>query len=202
MPPPTPPFQPVLSELWTPLVAITATANGRSSGQIAVSAHGASIVPDRPRALIQLYKRNFTHDLVVESQAFALHLLREDQLELAHTLGFVSGRNVAKLDSLEWQPGPETGAPVLRDCIGHVECRVINAMDGGDMTCFLADVVGGEMHVEGWDWKSLWWRDMRRRMPPAWQEEWDAKMEEELRFSAPIFDRIDHQPFAPNKSST
>src|SRR5712692_11327198 len=74
MPPPTPPYQPVLSALWTPLVAVTASWQGRDNGQIAVSAHGASIVPDRPRVLVQLYKRNLTHDLVRDSAAFALHL--------------------------------------------------------------------------------------------------------------------------------
>jgi flavin reductase (DIM6/NTAB) family NADH-FMN oxidoreductase RutF len=200
--PPTPPYQPILSQLWTPLVAITAEANGLRSGQIAVSAHGASIVPDRPRVLVQLYKRNLTHDLVRDARAFALHLLRDDQLELAHTLGFVSGRDVPKLDTLRWSPGAETGAPVLEDCVGHLECRVINAMDGGDMTCFLADVVDGAMHVEGWDWSPLWWRDMRARMPAAWQAEWDAKMEKELAFSAPLFDNIDYSPFDPNRRST
>lgn len=202
MPPSTPPYQPILSELWTPIVAVTAEHDGVRSGQVAVSAHGASIVPDRPRVLVQLYKRNLTHELVAGSQAFALHLLSDKQAELTHLLGFVSGRAVSKLDALAWQPGPQTGAPVLRDCIGHLECRVINTMDGGDMTVFLADVLDGAMHVEGWDWRPLWWRELRRIMPPEWHEEWDRKMEQELAFSAPLFDRLDYRPFTPNKRST
>lgn len=199
--PPTPPYQPLLSRLWTPLVAITAAAGGRESGQIAVSAHGASIVPDRPRILVQLYKRNLTHDLVRDSAAFALHLLRDDQLELAHALGFISGRSNDKLSGLAQHRGI-TGSPVLEDCVGHVECRVINAMDGGDMTCYLADVVDGAMHETGAGWQPLWWFEMRQRMPAAWQAEWDAKMEAELRFSAPLFDRIDGTPWIQRRSST
>src|SRR5438552_18723730 len=106
MPPPTPPYQPLLSQLWTPLIAITASWQGRDNGQIAVSAHGASIVPDRPRVLVQLYKRNLTHDFVRDSEAFALHLLRDDQLELAHRIGFVSGRRGHKLGGIAYQAGP------------------------------------------------------------------------------------------------
>lgn len=202
MPPNTPPYQPLLSRLWTPLVAVTASAGGRDSGQIAVSAHGASIVPDRPRILVQLYKRNLTHDLVRDSAAFALHLLRADQLELAHALGFVSGRSRDKLRDIAWQRGV-TGSPVLEDCLGHVECRVINAMDGGDMTCFLADVVDGALRGSAdAGFEPLWWFEMRQRMPAAWQAEWDAKMEEELRYSAPLFDMIDFTPWNRRNHST
>jgi flavin reductase (DIM6/NTAB) family NADH-FMN oxidoreductase RutF len=198
----TPPYQPLMSALWTPLVAITAAWQGVESGQIAVSAHGASIVPDRPRVLIQLYKRNLTHDLVRDSRAFVLQLLREEQIELAHTLGFVSGRVQPKLESLPHRISVATGAAILYGCAGYMECRVINAMDGGDMTCFLADVLDGGMQTEGGAWQPLWWREMRSHMPPSWQQEWDRKMEAELAFSAPLFDRLDYTPFEPARNST
>ena len=116
MPPPTPPYQPLLSQLWTPIVAITSTWQGQDGAQIAVSAHGASIVPDRPRILVQLYKRNLTHDLVRGSGVFALHLLAKGQEELVHRLGFVSGRRDAhKLDGLgERRRGAGASALVVR----------------------------------------------------------------------------------------
>jgi flavin reductase (DIM6/NTAB) family NADH-FMN oxidoreductase RutF len=198
MAPPVPPYQPLLSRLWTPIVAVTAAWQGRINAQIAVSAHGASIVPDRPRILIQLYKRNLTHDMVAASGAFALHLVHEDQLDLVHELGFVSGRTVDKLENIPYRLG-ETGSPILEDCLGHVECRVVNAMDGGDMTCFLGDVVGGALRQAppGAEMRPLWWWEMRQRMPQAWQDEWDAKMVEELAFSAPLFDAIDRGTWRP-----
>ena len=43
--------------------------------------------------------------------------------------------------------------------------------------------------------RPLWWWDMRRRMPAAWQREWDDKLRDELAFSAPLFDRIDFTPW-------
>jgi len=203
MTPETPPFQPLLNQLWTPIVAITAAWQGRDNGQIAVSAHGASIVPDRPRVLIQLYKRNLTHAMVRESAAFALHLMRANQLELIHRLGFVSGRDGAKLDGIASRRAAN-GSPVLDDCIGHLECNVINAMDGGDMTCFLADVAGGAMHdpAEAAVSQSLLWRDMRRQMPAAWQQEWDRKLTDELTYSRPRMDEIDRRPWNPHIRST
>ena len=172
-------FGPLLSLLWTPLVAVTVAWEGRVNGQIAVSAHGASIVPDRPRLLVQLYKTNLTHDMVIASGAFALNVLRDDQLDLAHQLGFVSGRAVAKLANLPYARAA-SGSPVLDDCLGWLDCRVINRMDGGDMTCFLADVIDGRLLSPA---APLWWRDMRGRMPDAWQQEWDAKIAKEIEIS-------------------
>lgn len=180
-------YGPLLSQLWTPLVAVSAAHGGRASAQIAVSAHGASIVPDRPRVLVLLWKTNLTHDLVQESSAFALHLLRDDQDELVHRLGFVSGRDTEKLAGLAWHAGA-TGSPVLEDCLGHVECRVVNAMDGGDMTAFLADVVDGATSDQGGE--PLWWRDLRRRMPAAWSVEWDAKQVNEQAFARAHMDSV------------
>ena len=162
----------LLSALWTPIVAVSAAHEGRRSAQIAVSAHGASIVPDRPRVLVLLWKTNLTHDLALAAGAFGLHLLRDDQDELVHRLGFTSGRDADKLAGLEQHAG-ETGSPLLADCAGWLDCRVVNEMDGGDMTCLLADVIDGVQHDARFE--PLWWRALRQRMPAAWQAEWDAK---------------------------
>ncbi|MGI8551340.1 MAG: flavin reductase family protein [Dehalococcoidia bacterium] len=176
----------LLSLLWTPLVAVTASLEGRGNGQIAVSAHGASIVPDRPRVLVQLYKTNLTHDLVLQSGAFALNFLREDQIDLAHALGFVSGRDTDKLSDIAHSFG-STGSPLLDDCLGWVDCRVINTMDGGDMTCFLADVLEGRLISPS---QPLWWREMRQQMQSAWQEEWHRKIAGEIDISRRTMDSI------------
>ena len=174
-----PSFGPLLSLLWTPLVAVTAAWQGRENGQIAVSVHGASIVPDRPRVLVQLYKTNLTHGMVLAAGAFALNILRDDQLELAHALGFVSGRQADKLAAIA-HASAASGSPVLDDCLGWLDCRVINRMDGGDMTCFLADVTDGRLLASG---GPLWWREMRSRMPAAWQEQWNQKIAHEIEVS-------------------
>jgi len=34
-----------------------------------------------------------------------------------------------------------TGAPILKDCVGYVECRVVQAVDAGDHTLFIGEVV-------------------------------------------------------------
>jgi len=160
-----------LSHLWTPLVAVTSAHEGVRSGQIAVSVHGASIVPRRPRLTAALWKRNLTHDLVEAAGVFAVHLLREDQDEVVYRLGLRSGRDGDKLAGMALRGGV-TGCPILVECLAVYECRVLNTMDGGDMTVFLGEVVA----MAGRDGAPLGWRDLRPRMPAEAAASWERKI--------------------------
>ena len=173
-----------LSHFWTPLVAVTAAHAGVRSGQIAVSVHGASIVPQRPRLTAALWKRNLTHDLVQRAGVFAVHLLREDQDEIVYRLGLRSGRDEDKLAGLPLREGA-TGSPLLADCLAVYECRVLNTMDGGDMTVFLGAVVA----MDGGDGAPLWWRDLRPRMPAEHAAAWDRKIAADIEDSLRTMDR-------------
>jgi len=145
---------PIMGRLWSPLAAVTSHWQGRDNVQIAVAIAAAAIVPERPRVVVQLYKTNLSHDMVLSSGAFALNFLRPDQLDLVGDFGLVSGREKDKLAGVGTKAG-SSGSPLLTDCFGYLDCRVINAMDGGDMTCFLADVLDGKTLAQG---DPLWWR--------------------------------------------
>src|SRR5207245_10552962 len=132
----------LLRSLTSPVVAITSERGGKRNGMISDSAVRASIVPAIPRLSVYVHKFNFSHDLIFETGRFVLHLLRTDQFELIHGLGFVSGRTRDKLAAVPHTLGA-LGAPVLDDCYAHFECRVINVMDTGSSTCFLGDVAAG-----------------------------------------------------------
>lgn len=130
----------LLRQLTSPVVAITSAHGGKRNGMIIDSAIRASIVPTVPRLSVYIHKFNFSHDLIFESGQFVLHLLRQDQFDLIHTLGFSHGRDRDKLAGIRCHPG-RLGPPVLDECHAHFECRIVNAMDTGSSTCFLADVV-------------------------------------------------------------
>ncbi len=164
----------ITSRLWGPVCAITAAHGGVANGQIAVGVLSASILPEKPRVVVELWKANRTHDLVRDSGAFALHPLTEDEQELTRRLGFVSAHarpDADKLDSLDWHPG-DTGSPVLATALGYVECRVVGSLDAGDMTLFLGEVVAGEWH--GSDAEPAPAYRMIGAMSQAWQDEYKA----------------------------
>ena len=186
---------PMMGTLWSPLAAVTSHWQGRDNVQMAVAIAAASIVPDRPRVAVQLYKTNLSHDMVLSGGAFALNFLRPDQLDLIGDFGLVSGRERDKLDGVAQTKGM-SGSPLLTNCFGYLDCRVINAMDGGDMTCFLAEVVDGKTLSQG---EPLWWRDARRKLPPEWLERWENKQSSEIATSRATMDKISHTPWQPSR---
>ena len=186
---------PMMGRLWSSLAAVTTHLDGRDNVQMAVAIAAASIVPDRPRVAVQLYKTNLTHEMVLSSSVFALNFLRPSQLELIGDFGLISGRDKDKLEDVPKVTG-ESGSPLLIDCFGYLDCRVINAMDGGDMTCFLAEVIDGKTLAEG---EPLWWRDARGLLPSEWLERWEKKQSSEIESSRATMDKITHTAWQPNR---
>ncbi len=174
----------LLRSLTSPVVAITSERAGKRNGMISDSAVRASIVPEIPRISVYIHKFNFSHDLIFDTGRFALHLLRNDQFDLIHRLGFTSGRARDKLADVPHRLGM-LGVPVLDECYAHFECRVANVMDTGSSTCFLGDVVeagyGASTGARGTVMPAAYFRT---NMPPEWQEEYETLLAAAQRFAA------------------
>ena len=173
----------LLRSLTSPVVAITSERGGKRNGMISDSAVRASIVPAIPRLSVFVHKFNFSHDLIFETGCFVLHLLRTDQFELIHALGFVSGRTRDKLAAIPHRLGT-LGAPVLDDCYAHFECRVANVMDTGSSTCFLGDVAGvGFGKASGPRGEVMTAAHFRANMPEAWRKEYEELLATAQRYA-------------------
>jgi flavin reductase (DIM6/NTAB) family NADH-FMN oxidoreductase RutF len=131
----------LLRTLTSPVVAVTCRLGAKSNGLISDGAVRASIVPDVPRLGVFIHKFNYTHDMIESAGAFGLHVLHTGQVDIVHTLGFFSGRDMDKLAKLPHRMGKATGTPLLDDCFCWFECRVANVMDTGASTFFMGDVV-------------------------------------------------------------
>ncbi|HET7791698.1 MAG TPA: flavin reductase family protein [Gemmatimonadales bacterium] len=174
----------LLRNLTSPVVAITSEWKGKRNGMISDAAIRASIVPGFPRLSVYIHKFNFSHDLIFESGRFVLHLLRRDQYDLIHRLGFESGRDRDKLAGVPHHAGAN-GAPVLDECYAHFECRVANVMDTGSSTCFLGDVTAvgfgksdqarGEVMTAGY---------FREHLPAEWKDDYLRLLAEAQKFGA------------------
>ncbi|TCN53683.1 flavin reductase (DIM6/NTAB) family NADH-FMN oxidoreductase RutF [Rhodococcus sp. SMB37] len=157
-------------------VAITTINGGFANGLMSLSAGSASIIPEAPRATISLTKYNKTHDMVLESGIFVMHMLssEDDQvdksLEILMTLGGSSGRDGEKISKLRTKTGV-TGAPILLDAHSYVEARVSASLDVQESTIFVGDVVGAEILNDG---GRLRIGDAWGKLPQDWIEQYDA----------------------------
>jgi len=126
-------------EVWI----LTAAHGPRRGGLCATWVSMASLDPERPAVLIGLAPNHFTAELVDAAGAFGLHLLRADQHPVALNFALGSGRERDKFAGLAVDSG-SVGAPLLKNCLAWLQCRVFARYDGGDRWYYWADVVAGE----------------------------------------------------------
>jgi flavin reductase (DIM6/NTAB) family NADH-FMN oxidoreductase RutF len=128
------------------VVVITTKWGPKMNGMSAAWVSRASEQPFL--AMASIYKENYSHDLIKNSGIFAVNYLREGQQSLAIHFGKQSGREVDKFRKVPFFT-EKTGAPILKDCLAYLDCRVIKEMDSGDHTIFLGEVLGGRVLAPG-----------------------------------------------------
>src|SRR5665647_3633366 len=82
-------IQTALWKLINPIAIITASYDGQVSGFIASWITQVSFVP--PLVMVAMNPLHYTYDLVTNSNAFAINILRADQVELVDLFGKNSG---------------------------------------------------------------------------------------------------------------
>lgn len=157
----------LLRQLASPVVAVTSRAQGRANGMILDSAIRASISPQVPRLAAYIHKWHLTHDYVWRTGRYCLHLLHRGQFDLVYQLGFASGREQDKMTAVPHTLG-QLDVPCLTDCYAAFECRVINTMDAGASTFFLADVIATH-RGPGQDIMTAEY--LRKNLPEQWRED-------------------------------
>jgi flavin reductase (DIM6/NTAB) family NADH-FMN oxidoreductase RutF len=131
-------------EIWI----VTAANSSRRGGLTATWVSQASIDRQLPVLIAGIAPNHFTAELIDASQAFAAHLLRDDQIQVAWNFADGSGQTRDKLAGLA-TISSEGGPPVLTDCLAWCECRVFSRYDAGDRIFYWADVVGAEQPSHG-----------------------------------------------------
>ena len=84
---------------------------------------------------------NDSHAIIDKTGAFAVNVLGEDQLEIGKAFFRTTKVEGDTLNGYRFEPGPETGAPLLVDLPYWFEARVTDAIRRGDHTVFVAEVV-------------------------------------------------------------
>jgi flavin reductase (DIM6/NTAB) family NADH-FMN oxidoreductase RutF len=87
--------------------------------------------------------------MIRDSHHFAINLLLRGQRDLAGKLGRGSDQSPQKLKGIKTKPAPVSGAPVLVDALGWVECRVVATLPAGDHTLVLGEVIAAGVEHEG-----------------------------------------------------
>jgi flavin reductase (DIM6/NTAB) family NADH-FMN oxidoreductase RutF len=130
------------------LYAVTVAAGGEEHAMTANWVTQAAFEP--PMVVVAVENTSRTIALMRDSHHFAISVLQQGQRDLAGKLGRTSDQSPQKLKGIKTKPAPISGVPVLADCLGWVECRVVATLPAGDHTLVLGEVVAaGVEHEDG-----------------------------------------------------
>ena len=99
------------------------------------------------RISLAVNKSNYTHDMIIKTGIFTVSIISEDaDFELFKHFGFQSGRDVDKFEGFADCKRLENGTlAITKGVNGYICGEVINTVDLGTHTLFIADVTDMEV---------------------------------------------------------
>ncbi|MCC6705724.1 MAG: flavin reductase family protein [Thermomicrobiales bacterium] len=89
---------------------------------------------------IAVQPSRLTHEFMTKTEVFTLNFPTLELLTAVHLAGMVSGRDQDKFEAsgLTPEPGVATEAPLIAECVAHIECNVRDRVTIGDHDLFVA----------------------------------------------------------------
>jgi flavin reductase (DIM6/NTAB) family NADH-FMN oxidoreductase RutF len=96
---------------------------------------------DPPLVVAAVKTDNDSHRLIENTGVFAVNVLGKDQIDIGKAFFRTSKVDGDTINGYRYEPGPETGSPLIVDLPYWFECRVTDTVKGGDHTVFVAEVL-------------------------------------------------------------
>ena len=106
-----------------------------------MTAAWANQVSSQPSMIsVAIGKSHYTSELIPKAKSFSVNILSPNQMELARKCGFTSGRDQDKIQEgdVTYQA---TGAPILSNCAGYLDCELSHQIEVGDHILFIGTVI-------------------------------------------------------------
>ncbi|MEW5762194.1 MAG: flavin reductase family protein [Bacillota bacterium] len=119
-----------------------------------------------PLVAISVAPTRFTAGLIRAGGSFALNIPGRDLLPAVQYCGTVSGRDGDKFAraGLTPVPGRKVEAPLVGECLAHLECRVVQTHEAGDHLIFVGEVLAASAAEGLFD--GMWRLDRAGETPP------------------------------------
>jgi len=101
-----------------------------------------------PLVCIGVSPKRFSHDLILQSGEFVVNVPSINLTKEMHYCGVKSGRDVDKFaeTGLTSIPASRVAPPLIEECYGHLECKVIQTHVCGDHTLFVGEVLTAKVN--------------------------------------------------------
>jgi 3-hydroxy-9,10-secoandrosta-1,3,5(10)-triene-9,17-dione monooxygenase reductase component len=137
-------FRQVLGHFPTGVTVITATSGEGPAGLAVGSFFSVSLDP--PLVAFCAGKSSNSYPKIEASGHFVVNILADDQEDVCRVF---ASKATDKFDGIGYRPAPSTGAPVISDVLGWIECDIEAIHEAGDHWIVVGRVLDLEIGHEG-----------------------------------------------------
>jgi flavin reductase (DIM6/NTAB) family NADH-FMN oxidoreductase RutF len=116
----------------------------------------------RPRLVgISVGFSRYSHDMIRNAGEFIINVPGRGMLAQVHGCGRVSGRKYDKYERFQLHPfpGKKVVSQGIQECLGSLECKVVDEVTTGDHTFFVGEVLHAEAEESAYDFQAYCWKD-------------------------------------------
>ncbi|MEM3522697.1 MAG: flavin reductase family protein [Candidatus Bathyarchaeia archaeon] len=130
--------QEVLEKILNGVAIVTSKMDNKINGLSVAWITQVSFQP--PLVAVSIGKTKYTHEMIKNSKVFAVSILYEGQVDVAKHFGLRSGKEIDKFLNIPYET-KITGAPILKDCLAYIDCKLEASFDIGDHTIFVGKIL-------------------------------------------------------------
>lgn len=117
--------------------------NKTGKPNIMTCAWATPVSEEPPIAVVCVSKESYTAEMIRQTKEFVINIPTKKLLNALWICGTTSGRNTYKFKKakLKIASAKKVKAPIVSDCIGHIECKVWKTVDAGECYAFFGKVL-------------------------------------------------------------
>jgi flavin reductase (DIM6/NTAB) family NADH-FMN oxidoreductase RutF len=120
--------------------AVTVTTGAMDSGELfglTISAF-ISVSLDPPLVLVSIRNESAAKDLFTRAKRYCVNILSADQQKIAEKFSLAG--EAGRFQNLDYYFG-KGGSPIIRGCIGYIDCKLVEAIAAGDHTLMIGEAI-------------------------------------------------------------
>ena len=120
-------------------VTVASTLDGELGWGMTANAV-TSLSLDPPLVLLCVVRESLSHEKFSKAGCFALNILAAEHEELSNRFAFKGPKDFSGIETRT----AETGAPIMVDALGWLDCRTVEVLAGGDHDIFVGEIQAGD----------------------------------------------------------
>jgi flavin reductase (DIM6/NTAB) family NADH-FMN oxidoreductase RutF len=144
-----------------PKITFFLTSIGRDgSPNVMTCAWATPASEEPPVVVVCVSKEHYTAKLIRQTKEFVINIPTKRLLKELWICGKTSGRGTDKFQkaNLEILKSKKVKAPIINNCIGHIECRLWKTVDAGECYAFFGKVLSASADDKYFK-KGMWIRE-------------------------------------------